>query len=700
MLGKQKFFREIVRFQVAKFAGIRPILLALGRRQARVPAHPSSFGVIHDTIKQRLRTSLLGSASGKRVLDTAAYLAGGLNEAGFWNELDALGSNDFDPLRHRHLARTMLLAKAQHLAPGELGGATRLALDWWLSHDFRSADWYQDQVIIPRLVGEIALLCEDDLSLGAWGRIIETLTRSRWSRWSPGVGWMDWSGPPVLGVAYNVILRGCLENAPALCDGAFRRAFRHAHWFSSDQEAIQATGLADGAPPSIGNVASIRDYTRLITLAYGTPWQAPVESVKAFVAYLLDFQQWLMWRDLPDGETSVAQDLQGLGASIAQLAQLGNPPRRTELANMAERLGGRGEPLHGHRHFWRSLLTVHQRPGFYCSLALHTPDPAEFVALTRQREAYVDDPCFLRTGRGCTGLAAQADVSLPETSAANPEIIIFNRAETPLAETISTVGGVGDGEYGLAVSGLSIGGSAGNKAWFFFDHSVVCLETGNHGQSTGTPAFSRINRCRLDGSVTAVSGPGTSRRQLAPSQRHHLSGVHRIEHGSFLYYFPDAPPLVVNLEAATGREHSTATGGEGLFTVGIDHGKPPGNAASVCLVLPLDDGPSRTRPEAEINQIDVLANDRARQAVRHRGLGIISVAFWEPSVLALLGGGRIAANSPCLLLYRDDPGGSKSVSVSNLLKRAAIVHVECHGRCVCFELPGGAEAGRSFSRRL
>ena len=359
--------------------------------------------MIHDTIKQRLRTSLLVSASAKNVLDVAAPLAAQLTDQGTWKDLHGCDPCAPDADQHGHLARTLLLAKARHLAPGELDDATRLAFDWWLAGDHRSTDWHLDQLTIPRMVGEIALLFEEALSTGAGGKVIEILTRSRWAYWASGVGWTDWTGAPVLGVAYNVILRGCLENSPALCEGAFRRAFRNVQWSheaNCDGTMINApVGSFQASDPAL-----TRDYARLMTLAHGTAWQAPAESAKAFFSHLLDFQQWTMWRGVLNGDASQAHASEGLGQAIAQLSQLGNPPRRVELADLAERLIGKGKPLVGHRHFWKSQLTVHQRPTFFSSLCQDGASDSDCNPGPFRHKTLGGSAVFLRTGQEYNGL--------------------------------------------------------------------------------------------------------------------------------------------------------------------------------------------------------------------------------------------------------------------------------------------------------
>ncbi len=663
--------------------------------------------VIQDTIKQRLRASLLVGATSKTVLDTAADLAGELTEDGAWEDLDAAGDPAPGLSRYGHLHRTLLLAKARPLAPSELGGPTRRALDWWLSQDLRSADWRRDQIAVPRLVGEIALLCDDDLSLGAWGKVLEILARCRWADWVKGEGWVEWTGDGLLGVAYNIILRACLEGSASLCDTAFRRVFRSVRWThftGPDARPLRAEPPPDGLQR--GSLFLAQDYARLIALAYGTPWQAPTESVKSFVTYLLDFQQWTMRQSisatlLTDSVPSPDHpDPRALAESITQLAQLGNPPRRGELAALAERLHGRGTPLSGHRYVWRSQFAVHQRPAFYASLRL-----AGNIEAHREVAPIASPPAggtlyFLRHGLEYAGMAHRWNLRLLPGLTAIQKTGSFPTADRSSGEFRRLVGGVSEGDCGIAALELTDEGLHGKKAWFFFEDAVVGLDAGLHGPAVSQPVFTSVNQCRLYGPVQAEDASGR-RVTLAPDEAHDLTAVRQVEHDGFLYYFPGSLRVAARLEASPGDEGPESAGSKGILSLWIDHGLKPAGAASAYLVVPSDAKlPGNSGALKMVSEIQILANSSAVQAVRHRNLGLLGVVFWEPGVVSLPDGGRVAANRACLLLIRDGATGHPTLSVSNPARQPATVHVEYGGRCLAFDLPGGDEAGRSVSRQL
>ena len=649
--------------------------------------------MIHDTIKQRLRASLLLTPPPKQAHAAALRHAAALQPDGTWADLPPPASLPPGAGKPAHLERTLLLAKAHRTAAGALDDALRRALDAWLSNDSTGPDWRDNQIVIPRLVGEIALLYDNGLSAGAAGKVMEILARSRWARWEPSHGWVDQPGMDLLGIAYNHLLRGCLENAPTFFDAAFTRIFREVRQAVPGEEGIQADMTLQVLPGKRigGGFTFMCECAQFLALSHGTPWQAPAETVRLFANFLLDGQQWMMRPGTVDTEPpndvfSEGRDFESMAAAVHQLAQLGNPPRRSELVAFSHRLQGRAEALFGHRFFWRARMSVHQRPAFYASVRLAAlPNVAD-------GQTY-----FLRSGREYHGLdfSAAADFR-PGTTTFLAAAGGVPDCPDSAGTDATLAGGVSEGECGLAVSRLVRPGLRGNKAWFFFDESVVCLGAGLDGTSVGRPAVTTINHCRRQGPVSVrFADGGTS--ALTPGEDHAPRAVCSVEHDGISYIFPVPASVLVRFG---GQEGQPASAPES-FRMQLDHGALSGGAAWTCLVLPTGDDPEAVaRVGHEVGCVEVLVNSPAVQAARHSELRLLGAAFWEPGVVLLPGGGRVAANHACLLLCRDLPGGGTRLSISNLGDKASTVHVEYGGQCVCFDLPGGPDAGRGVSRLL
>ena len=624
-----------------------------------------SSGVILEALKKRLCAALARPAPDRVALDAVCRHADALSGEGSWADVEygpAAGRTRWPAVTH--LERVVALARARMLRADELDTPFVRALDFWLARDFTAPDVWTHQIAVPRLIGTTALLGEAALSPGARGKVAEIVARARWTRWHEG-DWTPWRGADLVAVAFNVLLRGCLEASTAECQEAFERAHAEMRIAPEDGEGIQ-TDLSF-SPTDRHGLAFGEQGARFLALGHGTSWQAPAGCLQVFASFLLDGPQWMIRRRFFDaGLTHVnAVDLDGFAAAVEELAALGVTPRQAEMAAFARRLRGVAEPvLSGHRHFWRAGLAIHQRPAFYASVRTGAD------GLTR----------LLRRGDEYEGGDAWDRRRLPGTTA-------LQVAEDPTGDTATggRRGGVTDGEQGVDVLELHRGGMAGRKAWFHFDESLVCLGSGITCDRAAAPVFTSINQCWSREPATAY-GKGGETHHLVPGKSYDLSAAHRLDHDGLVYHFPEPTAARAHVAPAAG-------GAAEIFSLWIDHGTQPRHEAYAYAVLP--------SAEAQgFSQVKILANTPAHQAVWHQGLRLIGIVFWEPGVLALPGGGRVAVNRPCVLLGQERRSEGTRLSIANPAHDAATIHVEYANRCLCFNLPAGSRGGPGVTRVL
>ena len=83
-----------------------------------------------------------------------------------------------------------------------------------------------------------------------------------------------------------------------------------------------------------------------------------------------------------------------------------------------------------------------------------------------------------------------------------------------------------------------------------------------------------------------------------------------------------------------------------------------------------------------------------------KALRLVGIVFWEPGVILVPNGGRVAVNRPCVALCQDRRPEGMRLSIANPTNEAATIHVEYANRCLCFELPGGPRGGQGVTRVL
>ncbi len=250
----------------------------------------------------------------------------------------------------------------------------------------------------------------------------------------------------------------------------------------------------------------------------------------------------------------------------------------------------------------------------------------------------------------------------------------------------SYAGGVSDGTYGMACMDLKRRALTAHKAWFFFDDEIACLGSDINCQSDN-PVVTTVNQCLFRGQVNQGFNP-----------------AHRwVHHDGIGYIFPRypdpdnrnplaPPPRVVVLARGQSGSWSDIAPGPGgrvterVFTLAIDHGTHPANAAYAYIVLP-DVAADEVARRSERLDIDILANTPELQAVYHRGLDILMAAFFKPGKL-----GNLSVDQPCLLLFR-----AGKVTLANPLNKPLTVRVAFGAMKRTVELPSGSSAGSSVT---
>jgi chondroitin AC lyase len=253
-----------------------------------------------------------------------------------------------------------------------------------------------------------------------------------------------------------------------------------------------------------------------------------------------------------------------------------------------------------------------------------------------------------------------------------------------------------------------------------------------------------VNQCWLEGAV-AVAGDGTTAaldgtsvapdgtsvapgattvaadgptRQLAEGS-HALDRPPWVLHDRVAYVFLEPAQVRLNNDLQQGswsrinHRYSQEVISREVFTLWIDHGRSPADAAYGYLVVPGID-PSSVARYAAKPPVSVLCNDPQLQAVWHEELGIAGLAFYRSGQAQIREALTVGVDAPCLVLLRECPE-RLVVSVSNPKNEPLTVSMEINEKLsgdgvqlrddptcsrAIFALPGGMDAGKSVTRTL
>jgi chondroitin AC lyase len=680
-------------------------------------------------LNQRYISSLLSGRSGPGAARSrsALDLVARLKPDGSWPDLDYADRTPGNWATSSHLSR--LLSLAQAWRSNDLTIRTNLeyqtklitALDYWLTHDFKNPNWWHNQIGVPRSLGEIILLLENETTPAQLTKAVEIVDRSSLKKATKGT----LTGANLVWLANNQVIRGLLEDSPEVVSEALQALFREIHIAGPGQEGIQADFSFHQHGPLLYSggygVVFTSDCARFVDFTRGTRFAPTREQLAVLERYVLDGQQWMIRGRVFDygvvGREIVrpGKSARGLEAAVDCLAQL-DRPRREELKVFGARLRGEASvpPLIGNRHFWKSDYMTHHRSGFFTSARMFSKRLANTDGFTNgegKQSHHVAD--------GATLLYRSSDEyrdifpvwdwrKVPGTTVEQRSEPLDPNQVRSLGQT-SFVGGVSDGEYGLAAMELARGPLTAKKAWFYFDDEFVCLGAGITCASTN-PVCTSVNQCLRSGDVSAAGWT----LPLANGE-HTMDGVRWVEHDSVVYSFPANTRLKLKLGLQTGRwseigPSGTAPISKEVFNLWIDHGPNVDGGVYQYTVLP---GARGAQAGRALHQVKVVSNTPELQAVQHEDLKLLAAAFRQPGKLAAGRGWTISVDQPCLTLLQDTADGAR-LSVSNPENRPLTVNIrldrklsgpgcsadQLRGTIVNLVLPEGEDAGRSVTCAL
>ncbi len=694
--------------------------------QAQVlPARPVQEDRDVQTVKQRLRHALLSPNSETRqaVQREALSFHESLRADGSWAVLDYGDAERNQWKSSAHLTRVLTLAKAHRAS--DVAEAQRAAfkaslmssLDFWLRNDFQNPNWWHNQIGVPSVIGNIMLLVGDDASPAQFDKTISMLKRSTLK---------DMTGANLVWMARNQIVRGCLENAPAVVAEAFDAMWNEIRVADPKGEGIQIDWSFHQHGPVLYNggygASFSSDCAQFIAYARGTRFAIPEVRLRLFENFILEGQQWMVRGPVYDyGVTG--REITRANRNAADLKRvteiLSAEPglRRSELENFNARLeGSEAAPmLTGNRHFWMSDFMTHHRPAYSTSARM-------FSTRTFNTDAYIngEGKKSHHLADGATYLFRRGDeykdifpvwdwqrvpgTTVEQIAAPLDPKKMHSKGKTPF------VGGVSDGTYGAAAMQLERESLTARKAWFYFDEEFVCLGAGISATSDNV-VLTSLNQALLNGEVR-VSG------QITPLARgeHDLPAANWVWHDSIGYVFPRPARVHIKNEAQQGSWAEIGSGSKApisrdVFSVWLDHGTRPTDATYQYIVVPgITPQALAARVANGPSAIEILSNTPLLQAVRHRGSNGVQAVFHQAGTLSAGRGWTVRVDQPCLVLLREVAGGIQ-VAVSDPHNQALEVNLQidravdgegstsiAEGSRLHFDLPDGAQAGSSVVR--
>ncbi|GEP96599.1 polysaccharide lyase family 8 super-sandwich domain-containing protein [Chitinophaga cymbidii] len=595
-----------------------------------------------DTLLNRYKAYLLRT---EPLLETS--WAATLNANGQWPDINYENKDLAGWKISSHLVRIrqMALDWAHPASPSyhdqKLWRQINSALDHWLQHRYQSANWWHNEIGVPRQMRDIILLLRDQLSPDRLRLSLEILDQFLIREDFVG-GNLIWCAD--LGMHY-----GALTGDEALIK-------RCRDWMV--KEIAITTG--EGVQPDYSfhqhgkrlqmyqyGKAFVTESMRIAWQCRGTAWAFPDPQLDVLADFVLKGWQWMargiytvpgtMDRSASRKGELKSADLRTLIPFMMEL----RPDKAAAFREMEKVENGKAQ-LTGFRYYPYSDFAAFHRPGF--SFFLKTISARTYTTESINKEnlkgklLHSGDAYLIRNGNEYTDLLPLWDWT------ALPGVTMFKGAHQ--IERKPFVGSAGDERSGLSAMDYVLKDStatqtlSSRKFWACHHDVVIALIADLQGKD----AWTALDQCRWQGDVT-VNRPGN----VLKAGRHAFLHLKWIHHAGFAYIPLQPVSFNIRLEKVTGNwttinaSETPQQLTEKIFTPVMIHDRPAtGYALALC------ETPAQAAALADHPAWKVLRNDRDCQAVRFDD-GALMIAFYAAGAVK----GYVEADQPCLVMLKD-----------------------------------------------
>jgi chondroitin AC lyase len=577
-----------------------------------------------------------------------------MDENGAWTDIDYNNRIRGGWPVKEHLEKVLNLAVAYkkegsaYYNKSQVSKKIHLSLDYWLKYDFLSPNWWDQHIGVPRLLAPTLFLIEDEITPDQLEAALPLLRRAE----------IKMTGQNKVWLSVNVLFRSLLlrdADSIAMASNSIQEELT-----VGTQEGIQPDWSyhQHGAQLQFGNygLSYLDDMLRWYRILNNTPFAFEENKVAILRKYLLDGQQWINWKG--------KFDISACGRQIFP----DEPANKTKrLENILDRMASIDLPnseqyqqakdyttLIGNKHFWHSDFHVHRTKDYYFSVKMCSNRVlgAETVNEENIQGYHMGDgvAMFYQSNKEHENIYPYWDwKKLPGTT------IIQDKDTLPYLTAwgyhieSDFVGGVSDGETGIAVLDYNRDGLTANKSWFMFDDKIVCLGSGISAK-TEFPVATTVNQVFLEGQIlVSQKGDLQSKRGLNPSDNPDW-----ILHDNTGYLFPKGGQLQIQAKMLEGTWHNVVKRlrpiiiTDEVFKLWFDHGANPRNESYEYLIIPNANQEKMTFLEE--NQPFNIVNTETLQSIESADKTISGAVFYTKGKADILGG--IQVDFPCVIMAK------------------------------------------------
>lgn len=627
--------------------------------------------LIPDMVARQVR---LATRDNKSVAEVADEMIAAMQENGSWDGINYESKDPKGWTPRTHLDNMRMMAAAYVETGNEIyADATNKALTYWFNAK-PSAHWWWEDIGKPMFLGEVGLML---------GKSLPKNIRLEMANVMPNIPGVKMStGQKVTGgnrsdINKIVAMRGLLEQNDQLVGEAIKDI--EAGIFVTTGEGIQPDMSFHQHGPQLYSAAYgevwFNATLKWAHMVNDLQWKFSQDKLDLLGQFYLDGWRWMRagntfdyntWgrslsRPKPESAKPVRKkfDDKEQTTQMEMIAEL-VPARASEALAYQHHVEGGPAGLNGFKHFWRSDYATKVADGHFFGIRMNSQ------RVVPNESGNGENMLGYWLGQGSTFLMQRGDeyfnifpvmdwtkvpgVTAPDYAGPSGK---WGKITMPDA---SFVGGVSNGEFGIAVMDMSVqtqpeSGPAfttqAKKAWFNFDDEIVALGA-NVGSTHQSDLHTTLNQTLLNGEVT-VNG------HTLPKGEHAFDAPRWVHHDGVGYFFLEQAKVQLDNQTETGDWKRIKTNqpntpvSKDVFTLSINHGTAHENSEYQYMIVPEIDTVGANKV-AKSNPVSVLANSSTQQVVHHQSLNVTGIVFYEAGEVSINNELTISADAPSLLL--------------------------------------------------
>lgn len=549
-----------------------------------------------------------------------------------------------------------------------------LSLNYWLTNDFLSTNWWDQHIGVPELLAPTLFLMENELASRELKEALVLMKRAK----------IKMAGQNKVWLAGNVLMTQLLlknTDSVAIASKAIQGELKISKGLGIKNDYSYHE---HGAQLQFGNygLSYLEDMIKWFTILNNTPFQFESAKIDILRNYVLEGQQWVLYKEKFDVSANGRKFFQNEPVKLyGRVKNCLEIMKVLDATHSAEyEIAINSQLLIGNKHFYRSDFHIHRNKDFYFSVRMSSKRVigTESVNGENLQGYYQGDGAALlyQSGEEYFNIFPFWDwKKIPGTT------IIQDDRDLPVIkawdfETNSSfVGGVSNDENGIAVLAYKRDSIVANKSWFMFGDKILCLGS-NINSETNFPVTTSINQVFLKGSVE-IGAKDTIESEIKINKSLEPDWL---LHDSIGYLFPNGGNVKIETKFLEGKWSNVASRmrpvilTEDILRLYFDHGSNPNNQCYAYVLVPNTN--KENLKYLTKNQPFIFVNSKSQQSAISSDGNIAGVVFYEARKSDLFGG--VSVNKPCVVLLQKNEN-ELQISVSDPAQKLNDVQITLVG---------------------